>query len=147
MRGIVRCHCRTWSLFSLCLFSTNRRQWLVQGDYTWVEWICDVFVVILLVTYRREEDTSKYYPTSKFQLDWSYSQTKLPPSWCHWRTDDGSERSRKKKNTAPWWFEKQKKILGRGYEGLKRYLKTLERLEPFEPNSVHILLTGTTRKG
>ena len=22
--------------------------------------------------------------------------------------DDGSERSSKKKNTAPWWFEKQK---------------------------------------
>ena len=32
-------------------------------------------------------------------------------SWCHRRTNDGSERSRKKKNTAPWWFEKQK-ILG-----------------------------------
>ena len=31
----------------------------------------------------------------------------------HWRTDDGSERSRKKKkNTAPRWFEKQEKILG-----------------------------------
>ena len=26
--------------------------------------------------------------------------------------DDGSERSRKKKNTASWWCEKQKKILG-----------------------------------
>ena len=25
---------------------------------------------------------------------------------------DRCERSRKKKNTAPWWFEKQKKILG-----------------------------------
>ena len=32
-------------------------------------------------------------------------------SWCHWRTDDGSERSRKKKkNTAPRWFEKQEKM-------------------------------------
>ena len=31
---------------------------------------------------------------------------------CHWRTDDGSERSRKKKNTASRWFEKEKKILG-----------------------------------
>ena len=30
-------------------------------------------------------------------LDRSYSEKKLPPSWCHWRTDDGSERSRKKK--------------------------------------------------
>jgi hypothetical protein len=30
---------------------------------------------------------------------------------CHWRTDDESERSRKK-TTVPWWFEKQKKILG-----------------------------------
>ena len=44
-------------------------------------------------------------------MDRSYSETKLPPSWCHWRTDDGSERSRKKKNTAPRWFEKQEKIL------------------------------------
>ena len=42
----------------------------------------------------------------------SHSEKKLPPSWCHWRTDDGSERSRKKKKTAPRWFEKQKKILG-----------------------------------
>ena len=31
---------------------------------------------------------------------------------CHWRTDEGSERSRKKNNTAPRWFEKQEKILG-----------------------------------
>ena len=30
----------------------------------------------------------------------------------YWRTDDGSERSRKKKITAPRWFEKQEKILG-----------------------------------
>ena len=42
----------------------------------------------------------------------SITEKKLPPSWCHWRTDDGSERSRKKKNTAPWWLEKQEKILG-----------------------------------
>ena len=46
------------------------------------------------------------------QLDRLYSEKKLLPSWCHWRTDDGSERSRKKKNTAPRWFEKQEKILG-----------------------------------
>ena len=32
------------------------------------------------------------------------------PSKCHWRIDDGSEKSRKKKNTAPRWFEKQEKI-------------------------------------
>ena len=32
--------------------------------------------------------------------------------WCHWWTDDGGERSRKKKNTAPRWLEKQEKILG-----------------------------------
>ena len=35
----------------------------------------------------------------------------LSSSWCHWRTDDRSERNRKKNNTAPWWIEKQKKIL------------------------------------
>ena len=29
----------------------------------------------------------------------------------HWRMDYRSERTRKVKNTAPWWFEKQKKIL------------------------------------
>ena len=44
-------------------------------------------------------------------MDRSYSEKKFPPSWCHWRIHDGSERSRKKKNTAPRWFEKQKKIL------------------------------------
>ena len=36
----------------------------------------------------------------------------LSPSWYHWRIDGGSERCRKKKNTAPRWFEKQMKILG-----------------------------------
>ena len=40
------------------------------------------------------------------------SKEKLPPSWCHWRTDDWGERNRKKKNTAPRWLEKQEKILG-----------------------------------
>ena len=44
---------------------------------------------------------------------WSYSEKKLPPSWCHWRTDDESERSRKNNNnTAPCWFEKQKNMEG-----------------------------------
>ena len=44
------------------------------------------------------------------KVNWiGHSEKKLPPSWCHWRTDDGSERSRKKKNTASWWFEKWKK--------------------------------------
>ena len=37
---------------------------------------------------------------------------KLPPSWCHGRAYDGSERTRKNMNTALRWFEKQKKILG-----------------------------------
>ena len=38
------------------------------------------------------------------------NKKKSPSPWCHWRTDDRSERSRKK-NTAHWWFQKQKKIL------------------------------------
>ena len=44
---------------------------------------------------------------------------KLPTSWYHWRTDYGGERSRKKKNTAPRWFEKQEKILGAKRRKLK----------------------------
>ena len=47
----------------------------------------------------------------KSSINWSYSEKKCSPSWWHWRTDDGSEMSRKKKNTAPWRFEKQEKIL------------------------------------
>ena len=35
----------------------------------------------------------------------------LDTSWCHWGTDDRSEMSRKKKNTALRWFEKEKRIL------------------------------------
>ena len=35
---------------------------------------------------------------------------KLPSSWCHRRTDDRSERSRKKRNTC--WLGKYKKIFG-----------------------------------
>ena len=46
------------------------------------------------------------------QFDRSYSEKKLPPSWCHWRTGVNCKGSRKKKNTAPWWFEKHEKILG-----------------------------------
>ena len=39
------------------------------------------------------------------------SEKKLSSSWWHWRTDDESETSMKK-NTDPWWFEKQENILG-----------------------------------
>ena len=47
----------------------------------------------------------------------------LPPSWCHWRTDGGSERS-KKKNTALWWFEKQKKMWAKGGCWRSNYMET-----------------------
>ena len=35
----------------------------------------------------------------------------LLSSCFHWWTDDGNERI-KKKDSTPWWFEKQKRILG-----------------------------------
>ena len=37
---------------------------------------------------------------NNIQLDWSYSEKNLSSSFCHCRTDDGSERSRKKNNTV-----------------------------------------------
>ena len=48
---------------------------------------------------------------SQSQLGWTDSKKKLPSSWCHWKTDEGSEKSKKKINEASRLFEKQKKLL------------------------------------
>ena len=34
----------------------------------------------------------------------------MPSSRWYWRRDDRSKRNKKINNTAPWWFEQQKKI-------------------------------------
>ena len=82
-----------------------------------------VFYCVLPFNFRSSTSCSPFYSLHHcimffiflwlpiYQLDRSYSEKKLPPSWCHWMPDDGSESSRKK-NTAPSWFEKQGKILG-----------------------------------
>ena len=71
--------------------------------------------VNLIIYYTARSRWTKYHQLlnnnlhKKSQLDLLYSGKKLPSSWSHWRANDGNEM--KKKNTAPWWFYKHKKIL------------------------------------
>ena len=103
--NIPRYSSETWTLRKLERKYMERFEmwcWRRMGKIKWSEKDTDEQVL--------ERIGKKRTLLNNIQLDWSYCEKKLPPSWCHWRANDGSERSRKK-NTAPWWFEKEKKIL------------------------------------
>ena len=100
----------------------NTKSWWIHRDeQSWlVETCLSVECYSSQVLWRnksKNKNVDNFYliicmSSMKSQLDRLYSEKKLPPSWCHWRKDEGSEMSRKKENTAPRWFERQKKILG-----------------------------------
>ena len=108
-KKLVRCYVwsRTWTLRKLewkYLEIYEMWRWRRMAKIKWSENVTNE-QVLKRIGQKRTLLNDILHRKSK------YPQKNLLPSWCHWRTNERSERSRKK-NTAPWWIEKQKMTLG-----------------------------------